>query len=80
MRSRRRRRRDDEAWAWAVVSLLDVAMRDLLIAWLCPGTLDLEVFPASLRRLAESELPPRGSLVGWTGAEPDAASDARERE
>jgi len=53
--------RDDEAWAWAVVSLLDVAVRDLLIAWLCPGTLDLEVFPASLRRLAESVLPPRSS-------------------
>ena len=51
--------RDDEAWAWAVVSLLDVAVRDLLIAWLCPGTLDLEVFPASLRRLAESVLPSR---------------------
>ena len=60
--------RDDEAWAWAVVSLLDVAVRDLLIAWLCPGTLDLAVFPASLRRLAESELPPRSSL-------PDGAAD-----
>ena len=54
--------RDDEAWAWAVVSLLDVAVRDLLIAWLCPGTLDLEVFPASLRRMAEAELPPRSVL------------------
>ena len=51
--------RDDEAWAWAVVSLLDVAVRDLLIAWLCPGTLELEAFPASLRRLAESVLPSR---------------------
>ena len=54
--------KDDEAWAWAVVSLLDVAVRDLLIAWLCPGTLDLEVFPASLRRMAEVELPPRSVL------------------
>ena len=61
--------RDDEAWAWAVVSLLDVAVRDLLIAWLCPGTLDLGVFPASLRRLAEAELPARASLPGWDGIE-----------
>ncbi len=67
----------DEAWAWAVVSLLDVPTRDLLIAWMCPGTLDLDVFPAALRRVAEAELPPRGSLVGWTGTEPDAASGAR---
>ena len=29
--------RDDEAWAWADVSLLDVAVRDVLIAWLCSG-------------------------------------------
>lgn len=54
----------DEAWAWAVVSLLDVAVRDLLIAWLCPGTLDLEVFPASLRRMAAAELPSRSALLG----------------
>ncbi|HYQ31685.1 MAG TPA: DUF4192 domain-containing protein [Lapillicoccus sp.] len=66
--------RDDEAWAWAVVSLLDVAVRDLLIAWLCPGTLDLEVFPASLRRLAESVLPPRSS---GTARDARDARDAR---
>jgi hypothetical protein len=68
--------RDDEAWAWAVVSLLDVAVRDLLIAWLCPGTLDLGVFPASLRRLAEAELPARSSLPGWDeGVDADPAGD-----
>lgn len=50
---------DDEAWAWAVVSLLDVEVRDLLIAWLCPGALDLDAFPLTLRRLAETELPRR---------------------
>lgn len=69
--------RDDEAWAWAVVSLLDVAVRDLLIAWLCPGTLDLEVFPASLRRLAESVLPPRSSGTARDARDARDASDAR---
>jgi len=69
--------RDDEAWAWAVVSLLDVAVRDLLIAWLCPGTLDLEVFPASLRRLAESVLPPRSSRLARDARDARDASDAR---
>ncbi|MEP6651120.1 MAG: DUF4192 domain-containing protein [Lapillicoccus sp.] len=63
----------DEAWAWAVVSLLDVPIRDLLIAWMCPGTLDLGVFPASLRRLAEAELPSRTALLGWAGTGPAAA-------
>jgi len=69
--------RDDEAWAWAVVSLLDVAVRDLLIAWLCPGTLDLEVFPASLRRLAESVLPPRSLRPARDARDARDASDAR---
>jgi hypothetical protein len=63
----------DEAWGWAVVSLLDVAVRDLLIAWLCPGTLELEVFPDSLRRLAEAELPSRAELGV---ASPDERVDA----
>jgi hypothetical protein len=70
--------RDDEAWAWAVVSLLDVAVRDLLIAWLCPGTLDLEVFPASLRRLAESVLPSRPSSPRPDARASPAAEDAGE--
>jgi hypothetical protein len=61
--------RGDEAWAWAVVSLVDVSVRDLLIAWMCPGTLELSVFPASLRRLAESELPSRRDLLGWAGVD-----------
>jgi len=66
----------DDAWVWAVVSLLDVQVRDLLIAWLCPGTLDLGVFPASLRRLAEAELPPRSTLLWGRGgdADPDDAA------
>ena len=62
----------DEAWAWAVVSLLDVPTRDLLIAWMCPGTLDLDVFPAALRRVAEAELPARRALVGWGGIETES--------
>jgi hypothetical protein len=66
----------DEAWAWAVVSLLDVPTRDLLIAWMCPGTLDLDVFPAAMRRVAEAELPPRRLLVGWTGAESESSREA----
>jgi hypothetical protein len=41
---------------------------------MCPGTLDLDVFPAALRRVAEAELPPRGVLVGWAGAEMGATS------
>jgi hypothetical protein len=68
--------RDDEAWAWAVVSLLDVAVRDLLIAWLCPGTLDLEVFPASLRRLAVSVLPAHPSSPGQDAPAARAAAVA----
>lgn len=67
----------DEAWAWAVVSLLDVAVRDLLIAWLCPGTLDLEVFPASLRRMAAVELPSRSALLGGSAHLSGLDDDAR---
>lgn len=71
--------RGHEAWAWAVVSLVDVSVRDLLIAWMCPGTLELSVFPASLRRLAESELPSRRDILGWAGV--DLASvESRELE
>ena len=61
--------RGHESWAWAVVSLVDVSVRDLLIAWMCPGTLDLSVFPASLRRLAEAELPSRRDVLGWAGVD-----------
>ncbi|HEU4329713.1 MAG TPA: DUF4192 domain-containing protein [Lapillicoccus sp.] len=61
----------DDTWVWAAVSLLDVQVRDLLIAWLCPGTLDLGVFPASLRRLAEAELPPRSTLLFGRGGDGD---------
>lgn len=65
---------DDEGWAWAVVSLLDVPVRDLLIAWMCPGTLDLGVFPVSLRRLGEQLLPPR-RMVGVSGVDVDDDDD-----
>jgi len=41
--------RGHESWAWAVVSLVDVSVRDLLIAWMCPGT---RTFPSSRRRSA----------------------------
>jgi hypothetical protein len=71
----------DDAWVWAAVSLVDVEVRDLLIAWLCPGTLELEVFPAALRRMAEAELPPRSMLLwgrGGTGGDigDDVGGDA----
>jgi hypothetical protein len=72
----------EEDWAWAVVGLLDITVRDLLIAWLCPGTLDPAVFPLALRRLADACLPhpprraaerrgrqPGAHLVGVVGLE-----------
>lgn len=65
----------EEDWAWAVVGLLDVTVRDLVIAWLCPGTLGLEVFPVALRRVAETHLPPRSRLpagLAQLAAPPDA--------
>jgi hypothetical protein len=49
----------DEAWARMAVSLLDVTVRDLVIAWICPGTLGLDVFDPSLVDLADQHLPPR---------------------
>jgi hypothetical protein len=68
----------EEDWAWAVVGLLDVTVRDLLIAWLCPGTLELTVFSAALRRLADEHLPPRGRLppaLAKLAALPDLGAD-----
>ena len=64
----------EDDWAWAVVGLLDIAVRDLVIAWLCPGMLRLDVFPLALRRLAESHLPARGRLppgLATSDAPPD---------
>lgn len=46
-----------ESWSWACVSMLDIPVRDLLVAWLCPGTLDLEVFSPALLRQAGECLP-----------------------
>jgi len=50
----------DEAWARLTVSLRDVTLRDLVIAWACPGTLGLEVFDPCLIDLADRHLPPHG--------------------
>ena len=49
-----------EMWARLTVSLRDRNLRDLVIAWICPGTLPLEVFEPALLELAETHLPPRG--------------------
>lgn len=40
-----------EVAADAIASLANLQLRDLLIAWLTPGTIDLEQFPAGLRAL-----------------------------
>lgn len=40
------------------VSLRDVELRDLVTAWICPGTLELDVFEPALVRMASSLLPP----------------------
>jgi len=47
----------DEVWARLAVSLHDVTLRDLVIAWMCPGTLGLDVFDPSLLDLADRCLP-----------------------
>jgi hypothetical protein len=46
------------AAARMAVSLLDVHLRDLVTAWLCPGTLELSAFEPQLAALARSRLPP----------------------
>lgn len=71
----------DEAWFTGRVpsaaatarmchSLRDLQVRDLISAWLCPGTLDLGVFDADLQALAIQHLPPGR---GWS-----AESEGRE--
>lgn len=61
----------DEDWARLAVSLRDVDLRDLIVAWLCPGSLDLDLLDPVLVELAGRHLPPSGggpgrSDVEWT--------------
>jgi hypothetical protein len=48
-----------EQVATLVESLLDVGLRDAVIAWLCPGTLPLELLPDDLADAVASSLPAR---------------------
>ena len=62
--------------ALAATSLTDVDLRDALVAWLCPGTLDLELLDPGLREQVRAALPVRG----WTAGEADAVEAvARQR-
>ena len=40
--------------ALAAVSLLDIELRDAMVAWLCPGTLDLKELSQEVQRLLSS--------------------------
>jgi len=46
------------ALARMAVSLRDVELRDLVTAWICPDTLELDVFEPVLLRMASTILPP----------------------
>ena len=48
-----------EELARAAVSLTDVELRDALVAWLCPGTLDLDLIAPDLLAQLQSALPVR---------------------
>ncbi|MFZ1286210.1 MAG: DUF4192 family protein, partial [Candidatus Phosphoribacter sp.] len=59
----------------------DLEVRDLIATWLCPGTLDLDVFDAELVALCMAHFPPRpldeqGSAAGAPPA-PDPERAAR---
>ncbi len=56
----------DGDWARLAASLLDVHLRDLVIAWICPGTLELDAVDPALAGRARSALPA-------LAADPDAA-------
>jgi hypothetical protein len=58
------------------MSLLDDQLRDLLTAWLCPGTLALTAFEPRLLALARARLPPSGEADGDPGPPLDAGSPA----
>lgn len=47
----------DDTWLLLAASLRDVHLRDLLVAWLCPGTLDLAQLDHDLVELAVAVLP-----------------------
>ncbi len=59
----------DDAWARMAVSLRDVQLRDLVIAWLCPGTLEVDLLDPGLVDLAVRYLPPSGQAPGRTDEE-----------
>ncbi|MEP6798042.1 MAG: DUF4192 domain-containing protein [Lapillicoccus sp.] len=63
----------DETWLLLGGSLRDVHLRDLLIAWLCPGTLELDALDPDLVALALQLLPesPPGhsGTAGWGASE-----------
>ena len=61
--------------ALAAFSLVDVHLRDALIAWLCPGTLDLDLVDPELRDQLRARLP----LRRWSGEEPDTAEATAQR-
>ena len=61
--------------ALAAFSLVDVHLRDALIAWLCPGTLDLHLVDPALRDQLRDLLPVRG----WGRGQPDSAEVTAQR-
>lgn len=59
-------------------SLRDLQLRDLISAWLCPGTLGLDAFDDELRALAREHLPAgRAWVVGATGVSAEGVSSDR---
>jgi len=67
----------DEAWARLAVSLRDVTQRDLVIAWICPGTLGLDVFDPTLVDLADRYLPRRTDGVAQAAEDRVRGHDRR---
>ncbi|MGZ4598566.1 MAG: DUF4192 domain-containing protein [Oryzihumus sp.] len=61
--------------ALAACSLVDVHLRDALVAWLCPGTLELDLVDPGLREQLRRFLPVRG----WGRGEPDVAEVTAQR-
>ena len=63
----------DHTWVALAASLRDVHLRDLVIAWLCPGTLDLALLDPELVEMAVAILPAPIPCEGadgltWTSA------------
>jgi hypothetical protein len=61
--------------ALAACSLVDVHLRDALVAWLCPGTLELDLVDPRLREQLRDALPVRG----WGRGEPGTAQVTAQR-